>query len=217
MAIGEVMIKALIFDLNDTLDESTNVKLKAMRDALKSAGVRIEASLVGRIMVDIERIDLRNPQLGMDEIVYLALERLETNPKAKRRICKEYALQREKGKDISDEFIEMLPLLADKYRLMIFTGGPRKGADRWLDRHGIKKYFSEVYITGELGLHKPSVEALERILKDQSLKASECIMIGDDVIKDLLPAKTLGIKTILLSEIVDEHAKDFIELKHILV
>jgi HAD superfamily hydrolase (TIGR01549 family) len=185
------MIKALIFDVNDTLDENLNVKLKAMRNALKSSGINVKKELVDKIMVDIKRIDLRNPQLGMDKIVYMALDRFRVDLKTKKRIYEEYASQREKGKDINKEFLRMLPALAKRYILILYTSASRNWTEAWLKKHNIKKYFVKTYISHELDTHKPSIEAYEIIFRDINLKADECIMIGDDVTKDLFPAKML--------------------------
>jgi len=61
-------------------------------------------------------------------------------------------------------------------------------------------------------MKKPSIDLLEMILKDNNISKEECVVVGDDIIKDHMPAKLLGIKTVLYSKFVDKIISDFKEL-----
>ncbi len=210
------MIKALIFDINGTLDADLPIKLAAMQKALKTAGIGNPTILARKILVDIERIDLGNPSMGMSEIVYGALDRLGIRDSLKRRICRVYDTYRHSGDDISESVMLIMPRLAKHYVLFLYSLSSRESVDSWLKRHKIGKYFSKIYTAQDSGIEKPSVDALELILKENGLKGNECVMVGDDVTKDMLPAKLIGMKTVLLSSIVDHHIKQVRSLMEVL-
>ncbi|MGC8568109.1 MAG: HAD hydrolase-like protein [Candidatus Micrarchaeia archaeon] len=60
-----------------------------------------------------------------------------------------------------------------------------------------------------MGIRKPSISLLEKNINENNIDKNECVIIEDDVIKDAMPAKLLGIKTILYSRFVDEIISDF--------
>ena len=62
---------------------------------------------------------------------------------------------------------------------------------------------------------KPALDGFHKIIELSKLKPDEILYIGDDVHKDLIPAKTVGIKTGLLWKESDEASycfKDFHEI-----
>jgi FMN phosphatase YigB (HAD superfamily) len=69
-----------------------------------------------------------------------------------------------------------------------------------LNRVDIKKYFHHLFTSRELGVTKPNLEFFNKILENLNLKPDECIMIGNDYKKDIVPAKAVGIHTIFFTE-----------------
>ncbi|TSC86392.1 MAG: HAD-superfamily hydrolase, subfamily IA, variant 3 [Microgenomates group bacterium Gr01-1014_16] len=71
---------------------------------------------------------------------------------------------------------------------------------------GWYEMFDKVYLSVDIGLRKPDIKAYEYVLKDQDLKGEECIYI-DDLEENLVPARELGMKTILAVD-PDQVVKD---------
>lgn len=69
-----------------------------------------------------------------------------------------------------------------------------------LDRVGIEKYFREFFTSKELGAKKPDIKFFQEILNRLNLNPYEVVMVGNDYNKDIEPAKTVGMWTILYSE-----------------
>jgi len=69
---------------------------------------------------------------------------------------------------------------------------------RRLDRQGIGHYFSNDGISGVLGLRKPDVRLFVRVCLDLGVDPAECIMVGDRIDNDVVPAKLLGMRTVLI-------------------
>lgn len=57
-------------------------------------------------------------------------------------------------------------------------------------------YFDKIYLSHDIRSRKPDIKAYEYVLKDQNLNGNECIFV-DDLEENLIPAKNLGMKTIL--------------------
>jgi FMN phosphatase YigB (HAD superfamily) len=72
-----------------------------------------------------------------------------------------------------------------------------------LERVHIRHYFKYLFTEKELGVTKPSLEFYRNILKKTGFQPAECIAVGNDYEKDILPAGTIGIKTIWLSSSED--------------
>jgi HAD superfamily hydrolase (TIGR01509 family) len=66
-----------------------------------------------------------------------------------------------------------------------------------LNRVDIKEYFQHLFTSLELGATKPNLDFFKNIIQKTNLKPNECIMVGNDYEKDIVPAKAVGIHTIL--------------------
>lgn len=67
--------------------------------------------------------------------------------------------------------------------------------------------FDGIYGREDFKEPKPSMENLEIICRKLKIAPNRAIMIGDNVVVDLMPAKLLGMKTVLYSEFVDNLVK----------
>jgi HAD superfamily hydrolase (TIGR01509 family) len=68
-----------------------------------------------------------------------------------------------------------------------------------LERINIRQYFQYLFTSKELGTKKPNPDFYKNILDKLNVKPQECVAVGNDYEKDIVPAGTLGIKTIWLS------------------
>jgi putative hydrolase of the HAD superfamily len=66
-----------------------------------------------------------------------------------------------------------------------------------LDQLGIGRYFSHRQVSGHHGFHKPDVRLFLRACEDLGVKPTECIMVGDRVDNDIVPAKLLRMRAVL--------------------
>ena len=69
-----------------------------------------------------------------------------------------------------------------------------------LARVNINRYFKEYFTSKELGAKKPDIKFFQGIIDKLNKKPNEVIMVGNDYIKDIVPAKTIGMRTVLFSE-----------------
>jgi putative hydrolase of the HAD superfamily len=67
-----------------------------------------------------------------------------------------------------------------------------------LARFGIGHYFDCQGVSGIYGYRKPDVRLFVRVCEDLGVDPSECLMVGDRIDNDIVPAKLLGMRTVLL-------------------
>jgi putative hydrolase of the HAD superfamily len=66
-----------------------------------------------------------------------------------------------------------------------------------LDAHGIGHYFHHREVSGTHGLRKPDVRLFLRACDGLGVRPVDCIMVGDRIDNDVVPAKLLGMRTVL--------------------
>ncbi|MDL4842118.1 HAD family hydrolase [Aquibacillus rhizosphaerae] len=96
-----------------------------------------------------------------------------------------------------------LEMACKEYRCCVASNAGESTAELMeeaLNRVEIMKYFHQLFTSRELGVTKPNLEFFNKILRNLNLNADECIMIGNDYEKDIVPAKAVGINTILFTD-----------------
>ena len=83
-------------------------------------------------------------------------------------------------------------------KLGVITNGILKWQLKRLKATGLRKYFDFVTTTSEAGFEKPHPAVFKLALKKASVKASQAVMIGDNPLRDILPANKLGMTTVWL-------------------
>ena len=102
-----------------------------------------------------------------------------------------------------DGVLETLPLLVKNYICIMAsnTSISTTTTIRFaLQEIGISNYFKDIYTQFELRCSKPEKEFYLTLLSLLNASPSEVCSIGNDLELDILPAKELGIHTILLDE-----------------
>ena len=90
--------------------------------------------------------------------------------------------------------IETLEYLSSKYELIVLSNWFTYTQKKRLENAGILKYFTKVSGGDEREL-KPSLKAFDIVDKKK-----ECVMIGDSLNNDILPALKLGMQAILITK-----------------
>ncbi|MEM5882973.1 MAG: TIGR02253 family HAD-type hydrolase [Candidatus Aenigmatarchaeota archaeon] len=82
-------------------------------------------------------------------------------------------------------------------KLVIVTDAPKLKAYQRILALGIDDYFDFLIGKEDTGKEKTSLEPLRLALKRLKLKPEEVLLVGDSLEKDIKPAKKLGIRTVL--------------------
>jgi len=106
-------------------------------------------------------------------------------------------------------------------RKLVFTNAPRVYALRVLDLMGIADCFELIFSVESTKFHaKPSLRGFQMLLKTIKVKASDCVMLEDNLTA-LMKAKRLGMSTIWVTKklkkpnFVDYRLNDVLALTHL--
>lgn len=188
------MIRAVIFDLDGTLyNEKSFVKsgFRAVSAYLASKYPINENVIFSHLIRNFER-GLRGKNFDV--------------------LIKEFGLTKEKVIDLVDIYRTHKPeiklytdakillsyLRSKQYKLGLITDGHATTQRNKIKALGLTNYFDAIIITEELGkgFLKPSVKSYKLMLHKLNVKPEECVYIGDNPLKDFLPAKKLDITTV---------------------
>ncbi|MCC6487570.1 MAG: HAD family hydrolase [Candidatus Hydrogenedentes bacterium] len=89
---------------------------------------------------------------------------------------------------------EVLATLAARLPLVLVTNGPGDHQRRKLEAVDLASYFAGVIVSGEVGISKPSPHMFKAALKAAGTSASEAIMVGNNLPRDIGGAQESGIR-----------------------
>ena len=91
---------------------------------------------------------------------------------------------------------EALSYLAEKYSLHILSNGFSGLQQKKMKASGVDIYFDSVFLSDEIGTHKPSPDIFLHALKEAGADIETSLMIGDNFTNDIAAAKAVGMDQI---------------------
>ncbi|WP_174727830.1 HAD family hydrolase [Mesobacillus harenae] len=144
--------------------------------------------------------------LGIDDAVFGA-ELAERFPQERRKLPFVY-----------EETFETLDGLKETYQLLLLTNGsPDLQKTKLEITSELVPYFDKIVISGDFGRGKPDPTIFEHALSLMNMNKDEVIMVGDNLMTDILGANRAGIKTVWINR-HDKEPNDVIptyEIKHL--
>jgi putative hydrolase of the HAD superfamily len=214
------MIRAVIFDMFETLITHYQSPLYFGVQMAEDSGIpedRFQAlwhpteheRTIGKLTLEgvLESI-LRENDCYSETILNKLVE--------KRKAAKEECFRH-----LHSEIIPMLSTLKENgLKLGLISNCFSEEADV-IRRSELFQYFDSIYLSYELGIQKPEVEIFQRCMDGFSVKAEECIYVGDGGSEELETARKLGMNAMqaawYLQEGTTQPSKrkhDFIQLEN---
>ena len=191
-------IKAVLFDIGGPIDsEILNDKLLKLHfiEEFSKHNITIDDS-------DIENC-LAKLINNFDKNIYLSLCEYFSNDNDNIKISvyknilfrsKERDLIR-KAPEISKDVFEVLKYLSINYKLGV-VANQTLDALKLLKNTGINKYFRNFEVSESIGFAKPDERIFLYVMNMLEVSNEECIMIGDRIDNDIIPANNLNIFSI---------------------
>ncbi|MFM2484573.1 YjjG family noncanonical pyrimidine nucleotidase [Celerinatantimonas yamalensis] len=88
---------------------------------------------------------------------------------------------------------QCLAQLHGHFQLHLITNGFSETQYNKLRSANLNSYFDRVFISDELGMHKPNPDIFEHAMVVVGATASECLMVGDSLEADIAGARGVGI------------------------
>jgi putative hydrolase of the HAD superfamily len=192
------MIKAIIFDLDNTLVDFMLMKKRAVEAAVYAmidAGMEITFQEAIQKIKDIyDREGIEYQQI-FDEFLHDHYG--EVNYKIISAGIVAYRTAREAAlKPYPNVFPTLIELIKMGLKLAVVSDAPSKEAWLRLSYINFHHLFDVVITYDEAREKKPSAVPFNLALEKLNLKAEECLMIGDWAERDMVGAKAVGMKTV---------------------
>lgn len=120
-----------------------------------------------------------------------------------------FPVERKKCPFIYEETFEVLDELKEKYQLVLLTNGsPSLQNTKLTITPELVPYFSNIIISGSFGKGKPDASLFEFVLTETGLQADEAIMVGDNLMTDILGSSRVGMKSVWINRENMEPSKE---------
>ena len=190
------MIKAILFDLDNTLLDFMKMKNSAINAAVKSmifAGLDIKKE---KAIQDIYNI---YEEYGYEYQEVFDLFLKNTIGQVNYKILAAGIISYKKAKESSLTLYKnvdktLLRLTKMGLRIGVISDAPSREAWIRICSMNLEHIFDTVITLHEKGIHKPSPEPFKQAMKDLDVLPNETIMVGDWPEKDLDGAKSVGMK-----------------------
>ena len=201
-------VKNVIFDLDNTLYDFSNIWLKSNEDSFYELGYdkltdyntffEIYKKNNHLILERIKKGEIRLRELRTRRIIESLKEfgYSMTGEESLRYYKKQFELM-EKEMFPNDRLIKKIKELKQSYKIILLTNGKSKEQRKKISKLGFDELFS-VYISEETWFDKPHQAAFFNVLENEKILASETLMIGDSLFHDIEPAERLGFQTCLV-------------------
>jgi len=199
------MIKAVLFDLDQTLIDSIKMKTEACKSAIKAmvkAGLKIDEKTGYRKLMHVYF------RVGIDSNTAFTRFLEEETGKADEGILQAgiEAYLKTKPSFIKPypHVLETLEYLKSRdLKLGIITDAPRVKAMQRLEGMNIAHFFDLIITSDDTREKKPSVKPFKLAMEKLNLRPEEILFVGDSFIKDMRPTGKLGMKTLRIKRCED--------------
>lgn len=204
------MIKAVIFDLDNTLVDFMKVKRRAVEAA---ADAMIDSGLDSSREKTVERIFKMYNREGIEDQRVFDKILVEEYGEIDYRILAAGILGYRKAKEGSMFLYPhvrhtLTRLTRMGIKLAIVSDAPRLSAWMRLVHFGLDPYFETVVSYDDTGFRKPNPAPFKLALEKLQVTPQEAIMIGDWAERDMVGAKALGMTTVFARYGDDFNTKD---------
>ena len=191
------MIQAVIFDLDNTLLDFMNMKIKAVESAVHGmieAGLQMENSLAKNMIFKIYEEKGWEYQEVFDDFIRRELGRIDYKILASGIVS--YRKAREASLILYPNVNSTLITLSKwGLKLGVVSDAPSREAWMRICSVNLHHIFDAVVTFHDTGMHKPSPEPFEKISSLLKVPPENSLMVGDWPERDVIGAKKLGMKT----------------------
>lgn len=203
-------IKALCFDLGNTLIEFGPRQLTAQYERLKRVLEEGHGPCDEKRLAEIRKRQIVAPYKNgyvENDLVECCRELIEEIYEVEAEEDQVMALAEERYAsfveeiELAEEIIPLLERLAERYRLALLSNYPCGRSIRdGIGRLGLAPHFETVVVSGEVGYVKPHPEPFETLLGQLGEAPEQCLYIGDNWLADVQGAKRVGMGVVLTTQ-----------------
>lgn len=189
------MTRAVIFDMYETLITHYNSPLYFGAQMARDAGISEDKF---QALWRPTEHDRSIGRLTLEEVLEIILKESHcySEIRLKEIAEKRIAAKVECFRHLHSEIIPMLSTLKKRGFLIGLISNCFSEEADVIRKSELFTYFNAVYLSYEQGIQKPEEEIFQRCMDELSVKAEECIYIGDGGSDELETARKLGMKAV---------------------
>ena len=202
------MIKAVIFDLDDTLCNTTEV----VEDALKSTFIQHlthfpDKSVNDLILINVKTFEnlIADPNVPLSSatirVWFEVFEHLQIKPSLKIifKLIEHIRSEVNKRVRLIDGTLELIHYLKSKdIKIGVLTNGIFIDQTSKLIKLKLDNFVDYLVTSDMCAAEKPNSKIFEYLLSKMNVSPNQTLMIGDDMVADIKGAHDIGMKTIYL-------------------
>lgn len=200
------MIRAVAFDLDDTLAVPDRTRSEILADALETGGAPELRGVVDREAYLAAHANHRTAESR--EAVFAELLESHVTDATPTALADAYR-EAVTGALVPVEGVsDLVASLRGEYRVGLLTNGPVRAQSVKLDRLGWWDDFDVVRISGDLPAGKPDRRAFEALLEGLGTNPEETVYVGDHPVEDVRGGTEAGLRTVHVLGDDDEPAPE---------
>ncbi|MFS0574678.1 HAD family hydrolase [Sporosarcina sp. 179-K 3D1 HS] len=122
------------------------------------------------------------------------------DPQLGQELAELFPEERKKHPFVYEETFQVLDRLKDHYTLVLLTNGSPSLQHLKLEiTPEIAPYFDHIVISGAFGIGKPDASIFEHVLEIVDGSADEALMIGDNLMTDILGSSRVGMRNVWIN------------------
>jgi len=192
------MLKAVIFDLDNTLVDfmlMKNQAIDAAINAMRDAGLKLSTNEIRQRIDQIYKERGIEFQSVFDELLYREFSKVDHKILSAGVIA--YRRAREAAL-VPYPHVTMTLIELSKMQLKLGVVSDAPGKEAWLRLCYLNFHhlFDAVVTFDDTGMRKPNPEPFRKVLEMLQIKPGEALMVGDWAERDVLGAAQVGMKTV---------------------
>ena len=190
------MIKAIIFDLDNTLID----RQKAFKEMLERKFHILfdDEELIQKMINDILKWD-NNGTVERIDVFKKWAEVYHITKITPKQLDKEWSNESGSVAFLFDDVRDTLKELKKKYKIAVLTNGNASSQRRKLNTINIYDLLDYSLVSSEYGARKPDKQIFEYTAKQLDLKTEECAYVGDNYKIDILGSRNAGMLPVFIS------------------
>lgn len=209
------MIQTVLWDVDGTLVDHAMTDQQFLGSALVVAGIdpstlvpaSIAAAQQGFVEGNLQWRTLEEESEQWGVLAETLLQGCETTAEQMQQVATRYRGYFDRFAEVAGMRKILERLSGRGVRQAVLSNWP-PSLRNFLDHHDLTRYFDEIVVSAEEGVLKPDPQLFQVALDRLGLTPGEVLLIGDDPINDVEPARAMGMPVIHFNPRLDHSGAD---------
>jgi HAD superfamily hydrolase (TIGR01549 family) len=197
-------VKAILFDIDDTLYDRNLAQIKTVElivQSLPSLFNHLKMARITEAFLESDRITTNDFNAGApstnlrDSRSKLFLRLLGISESHAERITEMYVHQYPRCNTPVAGAVQLVKKLSKKYQIGAVSNGLPDVQYTKLETLGLKNMLSCIVLSEEIGIRKPDAGIFLHAVRLLGRQPAECLFVGDSYTSDIIGAKKVGMRT----------------------